>query len=326
MRRAASRQSQPFGRSALPTDGAVGATVSREQAVFARSLLARHACPAALRPWRTRRAEAGQPFSVSLCLSSLLLRSRGIGAAGFRQARPRQHLYTLSIDEGPVPQLQVQQAPEDVAALCPARHVVVDQGGHRRAIEEAALAAPAIEEDVAQHLLPSLARPTRERHREPHLRTREDVLRQEVPSRFAQDPLGREARKLEAWGQLSGELDEDVVEERHTTLDRRGHAHLVLLHQEFDEIRFDVRVQHAIEERAGPCGPVERFERSPVGRVGARECCQSAGQELPLRGQRHRGEVVEEGRLRRVLDGQERPPGVAMQARRQVRYEAAGDT
>src|SRR5262249_50916204 len=44
-----------------------------------------------------------------------------------------------------------------------------------------------------------------------------------------------------------GVLDEDVVEKGHTAFDRRRHAHLVLLHQQLDEVRLQVRMAHALE-------------------------------------------------------------------------------
>src|SRR5581483_8906681 len=45
-------------------------------------------------------------------------------------------------------------------------------------------------------------------------------------------------------------LDQRMVEERHATLDRSCHAHLILLHQSFDEIGLQVGGAHARERVA----------------------------------------------------------------------------
>ena len=75
-------------------------------------------------------------------------------------------------------------------------------------------------------------------------------VRQHALHRLAQDPLGRPARQLPLVGQRRRELDQLVIEERHAAFDRRRHAHLVLLHQQLDQVGLDVGVEQPIEQRA----------------------------------------------------------------------------
>ena len=107
----------------------------------------------------------------------------------------------------------------------------------------------------------------------PHLLAREDLVRQQAPNRFAEDPLGREAAQLEAIGQARGELDEHVIEEGHAAFDRGRHAHLILFHQQLDEVRLHVRVEQAPEHAARAVHLAEVAERRGV-RIGA---AQAAG-------------------------------------------------
>ena len=54
---------------------------------------------------------------------------------------------------------------------------------------------------------------------------------------------------LEPVRNASGEFHECVIEKRHAALDGAGHAHLVLLHQQFDQVGLLVGVEHAREQR-----------------------------------------------------------------------------
>ena len=98
----------------------------------------------------------------------------------------------------------------------------------------------------------------------------EDARRQQVARGLAQDALGREAGQLAVAPAACRELDEHVIEERHAALDRRRHAHLVLLHQQLDEVGLHVGVEQAVEQRPASAGRVEAAERGAVGRVGRR--------------------------------------------------------
>ena len=81
-----------------------------------------------------------------------------------------------------------------------------------------------------------------------------------------------------------------MVEERHATFDRRGHAHLILLHEQLDEIRLQIRVTHPIERAAGRLGVMAQALRVDVPRRQKR----LVGDDLMLQTLREYGEVVEE--------------------------------
>src|SRR5260370_24337680 len=50
-------------------------------------------------------------------------------------------------------------------------------------------------------------------------------------------------------GRCAGrKLDQFVVQEGSPALYRRSHAHLILLHQEFNQIRLDVEIEKPVEE------------------------------------------------------------------------------
>ena len=70
-------------------------------------------------------------------------------------------------------------------------------------------------------------------------------------------------RELAARRQRRRELHQHVIEERHAALDRRRHAHLVLLHQQLDQIRLDVRVEQAIEQRLVAAGRSNQAREAP---------------------------------------------------------------
>ena len=83
-----------------------------------------------------------------------------------------------------------------------------------------------------------------------------------------------------------------VIQERHAALDRRRHAHLVLLHQQFMQIGLDVGVEQPIEQRrrhrcsASTCAHARiRIDRSPMRpRVSRRQqrCCIARGKTAKL--------------------------------------------
>src|SRR6266403_5277552 len=46
------------------------------------------------------------------------------------------------------------------------------------------------------------------------------------------------------------EFHEPMIEERYSALDGSGHAHLILLHQKFNQICFDIQIEKAIKQHA----------------------------------------------------------------------------
>ena len=139
--------------------------------------------------------------------------------------------------------LQSASPPSAVPAAC-----AVDQRRDRARVGDAALRARAIEQHVARQTVASGRAAT--------ARTAPGI-----PSscgvrisagridlhRLAQDPLGREAAQFHPWRQRGRELHEVVIEEGHAALDRGRHAHLVLLHQQFHQVRLQVRVEQPVE-------------------------------------------------------------------------------
>src|SRR5579862_9865811 len=78
-----------------------------------------------------------------------------------------------------------------------------------------------------------------------------DAARKQIVDGGFEDVLLRAAADLKPVGNLRGELDERVVEKRHAALDGRSHAHLVLLHEQLDEVSFLVGIERAREWRTG---------------------------------------------------------------------------
>ena len=135
-------------------------------------------------------------------------------------------------------------------------------------LDDAALTAARVEQHVARDGAPLAAHPDPERHRESHLLPRQDLGRDDRLHRLAQDPLGREPAQLQPGRQRRGELDELVIEERHPALDRRRHAHLVLLHQQLDQVGLEVGVEQAVEQRAAAVRRVEVLPATARRRAG----------------------------------------------------------
>ena len=90
-----------------------------------------------------------------------------------------------------------------------------------------------------------IAQPLAQRRGEAHLLAVDDFVRQEVFDGFLDDVLAFAVAQLHVLGNARGELDELVIEKRHAAFDGGGHAHLVLLHEQFDEVGLLVGVEHA---------------------------------------------------------------------------------
>src|SRR5438046_2559803 len=99
--------------------------------------------------------------------------------------RMGQRLYSFVVDERAVPELEVQEAPDSVAAFGAALGVIAQQAIDGRGIDDAALARARVEEHVARDAVPAAARPLREGDRESHLRPVENRLRQQSFHRLA---------------------------------------------------------------------------------------------------------------------------------------------
>ena len=138
-----------------------------------------------------------------------------------------------------------------------------------------------------------------ERRGEAHFLAVDDVVGEEVLDGFFEDVFLFGAADLHTVGQGHGEGEELMIEEGDAAFDGGGHAHLILLHEELNQVGFLVRVEHAGEEGGlGPGVPV--FEIVAVDAVGRRR------QQALLFGEGEGTiEVVEEERFDRIIAGDE---------------------
>src|SRR5688572_23561381 len=93
---------------------------------------------------------------------------------GCRRARLRQRLDAVAIDERPIPELEVEECPDGVAAATETCTMVVEQLLDGARIDDAALARPRVEQNLARDAVPAAANPGGEWHRESHLLARQD--------------------------------------------------------------------------------------------------------------------------------------------------------
>ncbi len=66
----------------------------------------------------------------------------------------------------------------------------------------------------------------------------DDVIRDDSFDRFFKNILAVPAAKLESGWNGSGKLDEGVIQQGNTAFDGARHAHLVLLHEQFERYVF----------------------------------------------------------------------------------------
>src|SRR5579871_2332429 len=91
---------------------------------------------------------------------------------------------------------------------------------------------------------------------------------QEIRNGVFQDELTCKTPYLVLRRNLCGEFNERVIKKRYTALDRRCHAHLILLHQQFDEIAVQIRVEQTMHQIArGALPDVDRRAIGSSGRV-----------------------------------------------------------
>jgi hypothetical protein len=115
--------------------------------------------------------------------------------------RMGEGLYSFVVDERPVPELEIHQAPDPIAAVGDAPGVVAQELIDGAGIDESPLARTAIEQDIARHTVPSAAHPSAEWHGETHFRPVENRPGRRPASNDA-GPLGRQAESF----QLSGSV------------------------------------------------------------------------------------------------------------------------
>src|SRR5688500_18693842 len=111
-----------------------------------------------------------------------------------------KRLNAVAVDERAVPEFQVHERPDGVAAGPPPGTVLVEQRLDSRRVDQSALAGAPIEQDLARHVAPAAADPPGEGNREAHLPPCQDFRGNQSPDCFAQDPFGRQATELEPMG------------------------------------------------------------------------------------------------------------------------------
>jgi hypothetical protein len=114
-------------------------------------------------------------------------------------------------------------------------------------IEEPARSGTQPQNELLDHRPEAAAQPAADWHGKPHLAAPEDRRRHEVPHRGSKYGLGCPSLQFEPPWHRRDVLDETVVEEWHSAFNRRRHAHLVLLHQQFLQIGLQIHAAHALE-------------------------------------------------------------------------------
>src|SRR5262252_7871103 len=107
-----------------------------------------------------------------------------------------ERLHALPVDERSVPELEVEEAPDAIAAIGGAGRMLAEQRLDGAWIGEAPFTGAPVEQDLGRDRVPCAAGPAGERHRKTHLRTPQNAVGQDALHRLAQDALGREAGQL----------------------------------------------------------------------------------------------------------------------------------
>ena len=111
-----------------------------------------------------------------------------------------------------------------------------------------------------------------------------------------------------------------MIQEGHAALDGGGHAHLVLLHQQLDQIGFHVGIEQRVEDRTDATRRVEVLARCAVTVSGVVSKAPDVESSARWRLTPNRCEGVEEHHLRRSRDGEERAARVSANAVGQPRH------
>ena len=176
-----------------------------------------------------------------------------------------------------------------------------------RRLEQPSVACSRPRHEFAHDRPELVAKPRTHGNREAHLPSGQDFSRHEIPQRGAQDGLRLPTSQLHAARDRGDVLDELVVQIWHPAFEGCRHAHLILLHQESDQVRLDVRLAHPLQHAA---------RRRLVGLqslgVGVPRCQQiRIGQQVSLERYREDGEVLVEQLPGPGLERQERAHGIA---------------
>jgi hypothetical protein len=151
-----------------------------------------------------------------------------------------------------MPDFQVDEQPQPIVMTHASATVLVGQLPQGVRIEEPARSGTRSQNELLDHRPEAAAQPAADRHGKPHLAAPEDRRRHEVLHRGSKHGLACPSPQFEPSWHRRDVLDETVVEEWHPAFNRRGHAHLVLLHQQFLQIGLQIHAAHALEHGSHP--------------------------------------------------------------------------
>jgi len=83
-----------------------------------------------------------------------------------------------------------------------------------------------------------------------------DRFRKQVFNGCFQDVLPRETMDGKLGRNCRSKFDKYMVQKRHAALNRGRHAHLILLHQQFNKVSLYIRIQQPVQEIARGMLPV----------------------------------------------------------------------
>lgn len=129
-------------------------------------------------------------------------------------------------------------------------------------LEQSAIKAARFEEKISNYLELLASEPATPGRGEAEFGAVQDGLRKQVCDGFFQNAFAGEAADLQVLRNVDGEFHERVIKKRDAALDRGGHAHVVLFHEQFDKVGLNVGIKHALKHLAAGMIPV--FEHVSV--------------------------------------------------------------
>ena len=214
--------------------------------------------------------------SAHVYMASVIARAAGAQAAGpcrgFGDACRRSGVAVApagrAVDELPEPELEHHELPEPVTMVGAAAAVLVPEPRRLRALEDAAIAEPAVEQQLG------VIGASGPRSHSPIGASKPRLPRSRIARGTRRSRTRRSRYLLRPFFSFSddrhprGELEQLVIEQRLARLERDRHAHPIDLGQDVvDHVgaRVDVeRAIHRIERRAGAIGVAEAGERVGV--------------------------------------------------------------
>src|SRR5882672_5298845 len=167
-----------------------------------------------------------------ICLATADQPFHSVRSIGLSPCRRTVAEGILAIEEDSLPELEIEKEPQAIGVPADAGAMVLHEPPQRGRHEQSARQCPRPEDELLDEGAEGAPEPGIERHGESHLSARENLGRHEVADGFPEHQLRTPSAELEASRYRRRVVDERSIEEGHPALDRRRHAHLVLLHQE----------------------------------------------------------------------------------------------